>query len=316
MGAKNKMMILSYHGIIGDFGANYAVRHLNVKPFEKQLKYLKQNFDIITCKEVARLYREGIQPKKPAVALTFDDGFENNLIYAVPLLKQFEIPASFFICTKGIEDRGFIIWADYAEFLQNRVRPTSMTIRNVNFEMRNGVLYSKEKNQYMLDYIKSLPAPEHDKFMEEMVERFDLDSHIKRLNPDYWKLLDHEQVRMLAQSKWIDIGSHSHSHYNLSSIDATDVKRELQRSKQILEEAAQQETSMLAYPDGSYNAKVKELSKEAGYRELFAVTYKVEDDMEDTSILPRIGLSNSTTWQSNMIRIHSKFDQDGIEILI
>jgi peptidoglycan/xylan/chitin deacetylase (PgdA/CDA1 family) len=40
----------------------------------------------------------------PGVLVTFDDGFANNLVNAVPVLEEFSCPAVFFVCTQHVED--------------------------------------------------------------------------------------------------------------------------------------------------------------------------------------------------------------------
>ncbi len=67
---------------------------LSVSKFEEQLKYLKdKNFH--TCFVSALVDNTTISNK--SVVVTFDDVTENQLLFALPLLKKYKIKATFFI---------------------------------------------------------------------------------------------------------------------------------------------------------------------------------------------------------------------------
>src|ERR1700681_2053112 len=69
--------------------------------FERQLVELQQRgYRFVSLGGlVGNLKENGIEPTK-TVALTFDDGWLDNLFYAFPILKRLSIPATFF-CTTG-----------------------------------------------------------------------------------------------------------------------------------------------------------------------------------------------------------------------
>ena len=88
---KNKTRILMYHSIEGP---NFLPKNLVVskKKFEKQLIYLKKNYNIISYKQFIA--------GKTGVLLTFDDGFMDNYRNAYPILKKHNVPAMFFLLGK------------------------------------------------------------------------------------------------------------------------------------------------------------------------------------------------------------------------
>lgn len=74
---------------------------LSPEAFEAHIIRLRETghiFVSLTDIEKKRLLCDG----KKYVAMTFDDGFEDNYIYAVPLLKKYHIPATFFVSTNYI----------------------------------------------------------------------------------------------------------------------------------------------------------------------------------------------------------------------
>jgi len=92
---KEKPTVLMYHSITSDNNPF----SISPKEFEKQIKYLKENnFKFLNTKDLDDLSK---LPNK-SVLITFDDGYENVFINAVPILKKYNIPAVFFISTNVV----------------------------------------------------------------------------------------------------------------------------------------------------------------------------------------------------------------------
>ncbi len=83
---------------------------LTVTPehFHAHLKFLKDNFHIVRFEE------DWSALKGPAVAVTFDDGYADNALEALPVLEAVGAPATFFIST-GVVDAGQVFWWDELE---------------------------------------------------------------------------------------------------------------------------------------------------------------------------------------------------------
>ena len=86
----NKAVVLCYHSI-----SNEKWRFsVTSKVFADHINLLKKNFEIIP---LASLGKKMLSNKKLQVALTFDDGYEDNLQNAAPILKKYELPATIFV---------------------------------------------------------------------------------------------------------------------------------------------------------------------------------------------------------------------------
>jgi peptidoglycan/xylan/chitin deacetylase (PgdA/CDA1 family) len=87
------------------------IPYANVYPeeFERQIDYLRSNYQAITLAEFLR--RSNMKEiKGDEVCITFDDGFRDNYLYAFPILKRYEVPASFFLVTKYIGTGKLFPW--------------------------------------------------------------------------------------------------------------------------------------------------------------------------------------------------------------
>lgn len=99
------VIILTYHSIEAkpEKKEGPTQLHYRITPdtFEKQMQYLKENgYTPITFNALVQHFATGSTlPEKPIV-LTFDDGWKDQSMYAVPILKKFGFTGTFFIITK------------------------------------------------------------------------------------------------------------------------------------------------------------------------------------------------------------------------
>ncbi|MCK4575894.1 polysaccharide deacetylase family protein [candidate division WOR-3 bacterium] len=63
-----------------------------------------------------------------------------------------------------------------------------------------------------------------------------------------------------------EIGSHTHTHPDLTKITKESVRRELQYSKKILEDKLGVSIHFISYPFGRYSKEIKEIALECGYK--------------------------------------------------
>ena len=98
-----QLPILMYHKIAEETAADeYTITQ---RQFSKDLAWLKENgFTTVTTHQLIAYAESGeALPEKP-VLLTFDDGYYNNYLYAVPLLAQNNMTAVFSVIGKEVED--------------------------------------------------------------------------------------------------------------------------------------------------------------------------------------------------------------------
>ena len=310
--SKRKMMILMYHGVTEKSYTSITPRHLTATDFKKHLSYLKKNFNIVPLQQLFELHKDNATPKKHTIAITFDDGFVNNLNTALPILESYQIPATFFISAICVDDEHYILWSDLIAIIRAKTPENYLELNGYKFQKKGAYdLYNTELNVSGFDYIKNLPPADRDTLLEKMAVTYDIKKLIRDIPAECYKLLNKEELKRLAASKYVDIGSHGYSHLNLANIPIATAENELKTSKQKLESVINKEVTGIAYPDGNYNDVVKAASLRLGYKNLLAVNYLSPADVADKSILPRQGISNTTTYEDNMLLLNSAFDKVG-----
>jgi len=98
-GLRERAVILMYHSIADRPG------HFNSVPpavFKRQMGYLKaKRYPVVSLKTLAKRLAD-METPGGAVAITFDDGYENNYTDAFPVLKEHGFPATIFVATDRI----------------------------------------------------------------------------------------------------------------------------------------------------------------------------------------------------------------------
>jgi peptidoglycan/xylan/chitin deacetylase (PgdA/CDA1 family) len=100
-GFKGKYVpVLMYHSFVDKLTGESRNSTVTTALFEEQLKaLLKNGYTPITFYDLHKfLEGKGSLPQKPVI-LTADDGYLNNYTHAFPLLKKYQVPATFFIST-------------------------------------------------------------------------------------------------------------------------------------------------------------------------------------------------------------------------
>ena len=76
------------------------IKGLETKKFEGQIQYIKKHYNIISGPDLMDAIRDGSPLPPRPVLLTFDDGYEDNIRYALPVLKKYRFTATCFFVSK------------------------------------------------------------------------------------------------------------------------------------------------------------------------------------------------------------------------
>ena len=98
---RGHVSILLYHSVVGGKPGEMSVRQ---EDFRRQMLFLKESCDVISLDEAVASLQNPQSRRKPAVAISFDDGYEDNYTFAYPVLRELDLPATIFLLTG--RDRG------------------------------------------------------------------------------------------------------------------------------------------------------------------------------------------------------------------
>jgi len=241
---KGKGAILMYHRVVKDEQIEEDLElglTVSCSNFEKHIKELKSKYKICSMNEFVENLKK--KTNEFMVAITFDDGYKDNLYQALPILTKYEVPASIYITTRFLNQDVDIWWYELGDVIQNRTE--------INFQYQEKKFHfllenKKQKSlayQSLLKLFKNLRIDSQNELMEKITNTK------KRKN--YSNIcLNSEEVIMLEKNPLITISSHGHNHQNLKILSDDEVKYEITKSLEILENLINRKVKHFAYPFG------------------------------------------------------------------
>lgn len=266
--------IIIYHGVCQSNPTRFNSLFITRETFISHLKFYKKYFNVVSLDD---LYAGKLSDERFNVCLSFDDGFANNHKYVLPLLDEFEIPATFFIT--GIRDSSYdILWNDFlaigAAGDNEKINSLKDKLRDGNFEL---------KKQFM----------EFNNYWNAFKQKPELE--------DYWMQMTKEEIRQLSLSPFVTIGSHSYWHNDLTKLTDQDLQHELISSKAFLEHTISKPVRAFAFPYGSYSEKVVQEALKAGYYQLLTTEFNQVCDKEMPELKERMGINPYISVRNQMI---------------
>ncbi|MCK5768708.1 MAG: polysaccharide deacetylase family protein, partial [Candidatus Atribacteria bacterium] len=125
------IIVFAYHRVYPGKD-NLFVKNVCPEEFEKQVKYLKENFKIYSLEKLINLLSTPKidNPIKENIAvITFDDGYKDNYIYAYPILKKYQVPATIFLIS-GFIGKDELFWWDKIGYIISNSQKRSINIPN------------------------------------------------------------------------------------------------------------------------------------------------------------------------------------------
>ena len=88
--------------------------------FAEQMSFLAENHEVVSMDGLVD-YLESEPDRdsnKFVVAVTFDDGYKDNLTHALPILEQYNIPAVIYITTRFLEGDTWMWWYELWDYIE------------------------------------------------------------------------------------------------------------------------------------------------------------------------------------------------------
>jgi peptidoglycan/xylan/chitin deacetylase (PgdA/CDA1 family) len=95
---KAPLMVLFYHRVADNYPNGWTI---SSRAFKRQIRWLQARFELISLEETQRRIRSG-RNTRPAVSITFDDGYAENFQHALPLLLKHRIACTYFVSTQHV----------------------------------------------------------------------------------------------------------------------------------------------------------------------------------------------------------------------
>jgi peptidoglycan/xylan/chitin deacetylase (PgdA/CDA1 family) len=195
--------------------------------------------------------------------VTFDDGLREQYEHALPVLDAMGIPAVFFANTLPLAERRLAL-VHMTHLLRSQVAPVVLGEAIVDIAGKLGIPLGEVDGEravtqyrydttemaqlkYLLNF--ALPVKDRERVVDACFDRL-LGWNREQVCQEFY--MGREQLKVLASRDML--GSHSHSHRPLGTLDAAQIRREISVSLDYLEEWTGVRVDSLAYPYGSREA--------------------------------------------------------------
>lgn len=273
--------------------------------FEKCIKYITKNFEVVLLEDYILDARIG--SGKKIASVMFDDGYEDNYLFAAPVLKKYNCKASFYVVTNSI-DRNLPIWTYLIDYLFQKTNKATINLY-YSFLPEALRVDSLKNHSERIRYarnlkplLKQVPNNQREIVVNEIVNAYN-DVQIPG------EMMNWDQIRQLKADGHY-IGSHTVTHPVLGMTeDKKAVRDELFLSGQKIKDELGYFPYSISYPVGSYNSVVKGLAQDVGYKIGLAVDQKIYNpDKSDLFEVPRMELYNEPWWKTKL-RISNRIEK-------
>ena len=271
--------ILCYHRVNDDHDPFFPA--ISTDLFDRQMRYIARHYKILSLSDM--LAHLGSGSTEMALAVTFDDGYQDNYHNALPVLHRYNLPATIFLTT-GAVDSGELLWFEKLA-LALKITAREYVDLEIDFPQRLPLQTEAERlnaNTRILALLRTLPDADRRQRLEEILRQLAARGTGERWN----KMLTWDQIRVM-KAAGIDFGGHTETHPFNSKLTRDQVFSEASGCKKRVEEQLQLPVDFFAYPNGreeDFGMWNKEVIRAAGYRAavttIWGMNYRSTDPME------------------------------------
>jgi peptidoglycan/xylan/chitin deacetylase (PgdA/CDA1 family)/SAM-dependent methyltransferase len=284
-------VILMYHSV-DNRSRGYDTWGLSVSPdnFAAQIEALVAERTVVPLEELARCVRAGSVPGRYA-AITFDDGYANNITIAKPILKRYNAPATLFLMTAAVDSLGF--WWDRLERIVMEAdfipamfciplqdRPLEITAEGVDRTQILREIWSR---------LRLLDTAHRDRAIAYIADMLAVQPEDLALRP-----LTSDELRNFNDGL-LSVGAHTHNHPSLPQLGPIELMREIADSTGICERLLNRRITAFAYPFGDYDDRVRATVAETGLTIACTTVPRSVQSGDDCLALPRVAVFNWTS---------------------
>lgn len=259
---------------------NFKYYHFDKGQFEETIKKLiMSNNKIINLKVLKKLQEKNEIIDNNYVLLTFDDGTIDHYKYVFPILKKYNVPGVFFICSNIFHKNVLNIQLIHQIF--NKIDIDEFYFEIQNYIFKNNLIYKPQEivninlNNWKEKYIKrllqtSLPVEHTKKILEQLMNKYNISNDFNKYYMSVENMLEMKNNNM-------EFGCHASTHNRLSNLCPNDQLNEVKENMDLLIEnklITKKDILSIAYPFGDYNAKTIDILKSLNFE--YAFTTKEE----------------------------------------
>ena len=239
-GSRGRLTILNFHRVHAERDPIFP-QEMHAAAFRERLGWVQAWFNVLPLAEAVTALARGRLPER-ALALTFDDGYADNVAVALPVLQEMGMHATFFIAAAYID--GGRMWNDTVIEAVRGAPGTQLDLSALELG-RHAIdtpMARREVIESLLARLKYLSVAQRGALADAVAAAsgIPLPGNL---------MMSSAELRVLAASG-MGIGAHTMSHPILARIDEAASYREIAEGREVLERILLQPVTLFAYPNG------------------------------------------------------------------
>ena len=276
--------------------------------FDSHLDLLRSEMRVLSLAELVSARRHGQIPER-AVAITFDDGYVDNLEQALPRLERYHLPAVFYIATGLVGTPGPPWWDEIADLLLGggpRPEQLEATVGRTRANLPTATVAERERALYDVfnPALKRLRPAAIDASIEPLREWAGRDRATPAIGEDgisEARPMTVAELEELGRHDLAELGAHTALHPSLPQLPPTEGRREILASRDMLAELGAPPRSF-AYPFGDTDRRSREAVREAGFDHAVGV----QEYMPVTTAAREFEIPRMMPFEESAERLHQR----------
>jgi peptidoglycan/xylan/chitin deacetylase (PgdA/CDA1 family) len=297
-----RAVVLVYHRL-GERSADPWRLTVDPEIFAWQMETLARDWSPLSLADLVEGFRMRRLPER-AVAVSFDDGYADNLEVAAPILLEYAIPATLFVATDLIDSGGPLWWDELASLLLEPERlPSTLTLSSGNgdrwrippvadegtrseastlapWDAKPGTRLRAFYEVWLA--LRAFDAPTREAALDEIADWSDAPRHAGRV------LLTWEQLGEFAAMPGLELGAHTLTHPVLPSCSLEGARAEIAGSADRLRAEARVQVEHFAFPFGAWSPTIARLVADLGFSAAYTTDGSAISWGSSPHALPRV----------------------------
>jgi len=222
----SQVVIVIYHRVCPT-RCDWSATSISPHGFESQIRFFHEHFEILSLDRLWRDLQQGRVLPRKTVTISFDDGYRDSYVHALPILRKFAAPATFFLATGHIGSNKPFLW-DTVGYLVHHAAAARLKLEELGTYSLKSVFDRRRASFVIREKLSHFPEQKRNKLMEkledicEVVIPADLGEQLN---------LSWEEVMRMNRDGF-QFGAHSVTHPDLTKVPLEQARWEIHRSKE------------------------------------------------------------------------------------
>ncbi len=272
---RDKLVILCYHGIsLRDEHLWEGGLYMPIELFRQRMAFLHAwGANVLPLSEAVVRLRENTLPPK-SVVITFDDGFYDFYLKALPAMREFDFPSTLYLTT----------W-----YTKHKLPVFTLMVKYLLWKSGKPEFADPEAREHAVARYAEQADSEHltpeqcDQVSRQLAERIGID-YDSILEDRLFQLMTPEEAAVAAKSK-VDIQLHTHRHRTPHDRDL--FVREIHDNAKFVEAITGLAPQHFCYPSGVTSPEFLPWLRQCGIQSATTCEHGVATRDDDPLLLPR-----------------------------